>query len=270
MDTLFDRLVERLKIYKKLCIAYSGGADSTLLLYAAVCALGKENLLAVNAKSLLVCGSDSLAAAQNAARLGVEPVTIELDVLAKPEVASNSPMRCYHCKYMILSAIKQLAGSKGVSTIADGTNADDKTGYRPGMLAAQELEVVSPLKELGYTKAQVYADLGRLKLDFAARPSNSCLATRIPYNREIKPQELEKIAKAEQLILSLGAKMCRVRLDNNTARVELDPQDFDLILQHRQQLLRLGFDFITLDLAGYTSGCYDNDLLSECPKIPKQ
>ena len=269
MNNMFDRLVDRLKNYQKLCIAYSGGADSTLLLYAAVSALGRENLLVVNAKNLLVCGSDSLAAAQNVARLGIESVTIELDVLAKPEISNNSPMRCYHCKYMILSAIKQLAENAGISTVADGTNADDKTGYRPGMVAAEELGVVSPLKELGYTKAQVYADLNKPGLDFAARPSNSCLATRIPYNHEIRPEELEKIAKAEQLALSLGAKMCRVRLDNNTARIEVDPQDFSLILQHRQQLLQQGFDFVTLDLAGYTSGCYDKDLLSECPKIPK-
>lgn len=256
----YEILKQTLCGYRRIAVAYSGGVDSSLLLRAACDALGRENVLAVTVFGPLHTGHEAAKARDGAARLGVSHIVQEFDPLSIPEVESNLPLRCYYCKKAIFTEIFRIAKTHGFSIVCDGTNASDSGAYRPGVKALSELGARSPLRACGITKEDARRLLRALGMEEASRPSNSCLATRVPYHVRLTPALLSNIAQAEELLHRAGFPVCRVRVQDELARIEIPKEDFSRFLampELHDAVKALGFSFITLDLEGYRSGCYD-------------
>ncbi len=260
---MFDLLTAHLKKYDRLAIAYSGGVDSSFLLWCAVSALGPDNVAAFTVNSVLMPAGETESAAEWARGLGVYFEIIDADPLSLEPVASNSTLRCYHCKKHLFSLIIEKASQNGFPTVADGSNADDSEGYRPGAKAARELGVVSPLRELLFHKLDIKRIANQLGISRCNAVSSPCLATRVPYNTKLTSDMLSRITRAENLVKSHGIKTCRVRVHGDVARIETDPADFDKVIAANglcSAIRELGFAFVALDLDGYRSGSFDTNL----------
>lgn len=216
-------------------VAFSGGADSAYLLYAA--ARYARWVRAYCARSPFQPAFEWEDARRLAGELGVELRAVELDVLALPEVAANPPERCYHCKRAVFSAISQAARADGFPLLIDGTNASDDAGDRPGMRALRELRVRSPLRECGLTKGEVRGLSKEAGLFTWDKPAYACLATRIPAGEEITREKLQKTEAAESLLFSLGFSDFRVRLLGGRAMIQLPEGQLPLLLERRGQVL---------------------------------
>jgi uncharacterized protein len=250
----------------KVVVAYSGGADSTLLLRVAHDELG-ENVMAVTAVSPSSCRDELDSATTEAGSIGAQHLLVASDELDNPEYAANSPERCYHCKHLRFDRLLELARERGFTYVADGSNLDDLGDHRPGMRASRELGVRSPLMEAALTKADVRALSRTLGLATWDRPSGACLASRIPYGTPITPERLRQIDEAEQFLRSLGIPQVRVRLHSDIARIEVQPDDLPLLLDNRSAIVRqlqgLGFSYVTADLQGYRAGSLNETLTHE-------
>jgi uncharacterized protein len=256
------RLILSLETCDQLAIAYSGGVDSTLLVWVAQHHLGKE-ALALLAVSPLLSARELAAARRVAEQLRFRLDEIPVDVWRHKTVWTNSPTRCYACKKTLLSAMLERSRAVGRPRLADGTNADDLRQYRPGLQALRELDVLSPLAMAGFTKAEI-RELSRLaELPNWNKPSQSCLATRIPCGVVLSPELLSRIEQAEEYLWNLGCVQVRVRSHEDLARIEVSTEDFPLLLAPGRRLRtlehfrHLGFRRVTLDLAGYCSGSMD-------------
>ncbi len=268
-NTQIDTDVEKLEQYfleitkKDICLAFSGGVDSSLLLKAAVDAAGQNGsqVYAVTFDSRLHPSCDLKIARQVAGELGGIHQVIRVDELEQEEIRSNPVNRCYLCKRHLFKGLKLFAESKGVDTVLDGTNEDDMHVYRPGILALRELGIKSPLAELHITKAQVKALAAFYGISVASRPSTPCMATRIPYGQTIDYKVLEKIAKGEQYLRERFFGNVRLRLHGNVVRLEVDAARLFQVIEEREELVKhikeLGFDYVTLDLEGFRSGSMD-------------
>jgi len=254
-----DVLRNLIKAERAMAIAFSGGVDSTLLLAVAKEVLG-DQVLAITAHTPLMPESERRFAAQTAATLNVPQYIVYPDIMANAELVANPPHRCYICKKLVFTAIKETAAAKGFQMIAHGLNADDLTDYRPGLKAADELGVVAPLLTAGLGKKDIRKEARAMGLSAWDRPAMSCLASRIPYQTPITSSALELIEKAEAALHAFGIAHCRVRVHGAVARIEMDPREFDLLMstnarQHIVTHLRgLGFAHVALDLEGYTTG----------------
>lgn len=268
-NTQIDTDVEKLEQYfleitkKDICLAFSGGVDSSLLLKAAVDAAGQNGsqVYAVTFDSRLHPSCDLKIARQVVGELGGIHQVIRVDELEQEEIRSNPVNRCYLCKRHLFKGLKLFAESKGVDTVLDGTNEDDMHVYRPGILALRELGIKSPLAELHITKAQVKALAAFYGISVASRPSTPCMATRIPYGQTIDYKVLEKIAKGEQYLRERFFGNVRLRLHGNVVRLEVDAARLFQVIEEREELVKhikeLGFDYVTLDLEGFRSGSMD-------------
>lgn len=243
----------------KLCIAFSGGVDSALLVKLA-CGLGLD-VHAVTFDSTLQPVGDAARAAAQAASYGARHVILRVDPLTDPAVRENSRERCYRCKYALFAALREYARAHEIGAVLDGTNAGDLKEYRPGLRALRELSIESPLAKLGLDKPAVRAVGLEIGLDVANRPSSPCLATRFPYGAVLTPEALERCGLAEARLREAGFDTARVRVHGDLARIELLPAQIPLAAEKSAEiggmLRRLGYRFVTLDLEGYRSGCYD-------------
>ncbi|MCI8658781.1 MAG: ATP-dependent sacrificial sulfur transferase LarE [Lachnospiraceae bacterium] len=246
-----------------VCLAFSGGVDSSLLLKVAVDAARQNGskVYAVTFDSRLHPSCDLEIARQVARELGGLHQVIEVDELEQENIRSNPVNRCYLCKRHLFRSLKEFAESKGINTIVDGTNEDDMHVYRPGIRALRELEIKSPLADLHITKAQVKALAAFYGISVASRPSTPCMATRIPYGQPIDYQVLEQIAKGEEYLRQRISGNIRLRLHGNVVRLEVDESKLLQVLERRKEIVGyikgLGFDYITLDLEGFRSGSMD-------------
>ena len=243
----------------KAIIAYSGGIDSTLVAKIAYDILG-ERSLAVTAVSPSLL-PEELDEAQNQAQIiGIKHELITTDEMDNPDYTSNPINRCYFCKSELHDKLKPLAQERGYPYVIDGVNADDLQDYRPGIQAAQERGVRSPLAEVGITKIEVREITKILGLPWWDKPSQPCLSSRFPYGEEITVEKLHRVGRAEIYLRQLGYNNLRVRSEGETARIELLPQQIkDFVISTNLDDLvayfqKLGFIYVTLDLEGYRSG----------------
>jgi uncharacterized protein len=259
-----DRLYAILRACRSVCIGYSGGVDSVYLAQAAVEALGRESVLAVTGRSAAYPDVQWEAALECARRIGIPHLEIETDELADPDYVANSPDRCYHCKTELWTRLRALADRLGYAVVADGSNADDAHDYRPGMRAAREHGVRSPLLEAGLTKPEIRALSRAAGLPTWDQPASPCLSSRLPYGIAVTPERLRQIESAEHVLRERGFHEFRVRHHGDVARIETSPAELGRALALATELdgavRALGFAAVLLDVEGYRRGALNETL----------
>lgn len=260
-----------------VAVGYSGGVDSTLLAWAAHDVLG-EKAIAVVGNSEAFPAGEVREALEVARRLGIEVVQTPTHEMSNPLFRMNSADRCYHCKSELFSVLRRIADERGLRWVADGSNADDVGDFRPGMRAADELNVRSPLREAGMTKADIRALARASGLPNWDKPSFACLSSRFPYGTEITPDLLARVDGCERLLRDLGFRQFRVRHHDTICRLEVDPSDFERVLAHRGSIVErfreLGYLYVALDIEGFRSGKMNDGLvlkasnMAPAPSVP--
>ena len=259
------RLESLIKGLDRVIVAYSGGIDSTLVLKLAHDCLGDQVVAATAVSASLA--ADDLAEAQGVAEgIGVQHVLLPSTELEDPRYRKNDPSRCYFCKTNVYESLIAHAGKEGFNWILDGTNADDLGDHRPGLRAAREHGVRSPLQECGVNKQTIRTLAKELGLPNWNKPANACLSSRIPYGSEVTSEKLAQIEKAEAALRKLGYQNFRVRHHDQVARLELDPADFPRACKEHDLIVTsvkaAGFLYVALDLAGFRSGSMNESLSS--------
>lgn len=246
-------------------VAYSGGVDSTLLLKIARDVIG-EGAIGLIVISPTLPQRELAEAREIASLLGFQLIEVSSQEMELPAFTENSERRCYFCKDHRYRMLNRYASENGYQNLLDGGNADDLGDYRPGLQAAQEQSVRSPLQEAGLTKHEIRQLARELNLPNWNKPSSACLASRIPYWTEITPSLLQQVEDAENLLFKLGFREFRVRHHDQIARLELPPAEFEKLLRHRLEIVEafqdLGFAYITLDLKGFRSGSLNEGISS--------
>lgn len=269
------RLRDIIERYGSLLVAFSGGCDSTLLVKVAHEVLGGR-ALAVTARSETYPPEEHEEAARIARKIGVRHLTIETSELSVKGFSSNQPDRCYFCKAELLEKLREIAKENGIRYVADGSSLDDMGDYRPGMRAARELGVVSPLREAGLTKQDIREMSRALGLETWDKPSLACLASRFPYGEEITPEKLGMVGAAERFIRSLGFRQVRVRHHGTVARIEVPHEDIrkfaDESLREKvaSKLREIGYVYVSVDLIGYRTGSLNEVLPGSQRREEKQ
>ncbi|MDI3531286.1 MAG: pyridinium-3,5-biscarboxylic acid mononucleotide sulfurtransferase [Candidatus Atribacteria bacterium] len=254
----YQELLSSLQTLGSLVVAFSGGVDSTFLLYAARQALG-DRVVAFTVDTPYHARWEIEEAVALAQKLQVKHVIQRKEEIL-PEVADNPPERCYLCKKALFKEILGFAKREGLAWVADGTNADDSKDYRPGLKALRELGIRSPLREMGFTKEEIRAISKELNLPTWDKPAYACLLSRIPYGQKVRVEDLKKIERVELYLINLGFKVVRVRLHEELARIEVAPSErgkffqFQLLDEVVRNFKGMGFKYVTLDLEGYRTG----------------
>jgi uncharacterized protein len=260
LEELRERLLQQLQQLGSCAVAFSAGVDSTVVAKAAQLALGSQ-AVAVTGSSFSMADGELEDARQLAALIGIRHVIIATDEFNSPNYLRNAPDRCYHCKTELYSQMSRQLESLGVRSIVNGANLDDLGDYRPGMQAAGEQRVISPLADCGFTKEDVRALARYWELPIAEKPATPCLSSRVAYGEEVTPARLQMIDRAEQFLRQANFSTVRVRYHKgDVARIEVPVAQLTSLLTEPfrgelvAQLRALGFKFITLDLEGFRSG----------------
>jgi pyridinium-3,5-biscarboxylic acid mononucleotide sulfurtransferase len=258
------RLEALLGGFGSVCLGYSGGVDSVLLARVALDTLGADRVLAVTGLSEAYPRVQRTMAEECASRFGIPHLEIATEELADPGYVANRPNRCYFCKTELWSRLREIADQRGLAVVIDGSNADDAGEYRPGMRAARERGVRSPLLEAGLTKAEVRALSRTLGLPTWDRPASPCLSSRLPYGLTVTPERLHQVEAAEEALRRLGFSEFRVRHHGDVARIEVVTGDLSRALESAavldRTLRQLGFRRVLLDADGFRSGALNEGL----------
>lgn len=260
MDKLLEKL-ERLKALIKnmesVIVAFSGGMDSTFMLKIAHDVL-KGKCVAVTAISSTYPRRELEDAKKFAEDIGARHLIIESEELDIPQFRKNPVNRCYYCKKELFKKIKDVAKKEGIKSIADGSNLDDISDFRPGAKALAELNIRSPLKECCFTKKDIRDCSKKLGLCAWNKPSFACLSSRFPYGTEITKERLAKIEKAEEFLRAIGFLQVRVRYHGDIARIEVEKKDFPMLIENSEKITaefkNIGFVYTAMDLKGYRTG----------------
>ena len=257
----FDKLIEWfVKNGDKAIVALSGGVDSAVVALGARKSFG-DNALAITADYKTLAGEELAIARKVAIEIGIEHKVLEYDELANPEFVKNDEMRCYHCRTELGRHLAEEGKKTGIALIVDGTNIDDLSDYRPGIRALRENGVRSPMVELGISKQDIRDIAKNFGLSVYDKPSNACLASRIPTGHQVTYEKLHRIEIAEMIVKSMfGIKQVRVRDHGELARIEVGKDelqkmfDVDKLLILDGRLKEAGFKFVSVDTAGYRTG----------------
>jgi uncharacterized protein len=255
-----------LRSYESVVVAFSAGADSTLVAKVAADELG-DRALAVTSASESLAERELQEALLYAESLGINHRVIYTNELSNPNYLANPNDRCYYCKTELYDHLVELAQQEGYRAVANGLNLDDLGDYRPGLQAAKEHEVRAPLQDASLTKPDVRAISKLLGVPTWDKPAMACLSSRVPYGEAITPDKLRQIDRAEQVLKDLGYRQLRVRHHGQVARIELPTEILaEFVAQHAaiatEKLKALGFQYVTLDLQGFRSGSM-NEVLSK-------
>ncbi len=252
-----QELLSYFKTLNRVAVAFSGGVDSTFLAAIAHKALG-DNAVAITVDTPYIPRWELQEAKVLANEIGIHHEIIEMGI--PQDIRNNPEKRCYLCKKVIFSTILQTANALEVSCVVDGTNFDDTADYRPGLVALKELEIKSPLMALGWTKQMIRSASEAFGLKTHDKPAYACLLTRIPHDVEITAEALTKIEAAEVFLMSKGFRAVRVRYHGNLARIEVPTEERirllqpDLLDEISLNLKDIGFEYVTIDAAGYKMG----------------
>jgi uncharacterized protein len=265
LDKKLEKLAAILKGYGSLLVAFSGGVDSSFLLKVAVDTLG-DRAAAFTEASPLHQSWELAEARELAEKLGVRHLVIEADELEDPEFAANPVNRCYLCKKVIYGGAIKIAKELGLAEIADGSNVDDLSDYRPGRQALVEMNIKSPLLEAGFTKDEIRVASRDLGLPTWNRQPLACLASRFPYGTEITIQKLRQVESCETFLRDEGFQVFRVRYHDDTARIEVGSHDIQRLVEAplRERTVEhfkaAGFIYVAVDLEGFRSGSMNEQL----------
>jgi uncharacterized protein len=252
-------LFESLRSFSRVIVAFSGGTDSAYLAWAANCTLG-ANALAVTADSASLPDSHKRDAEAFVRRFGIAHEYVTTREFENPAYIRNGPDRCFHCKDELFDRLEEIARNRGYAHVVYGVNVDDLSDYRPGQNAARQHQVAAPLADAGLTKAEI-RELSRLAgLPTWNRPASACLSSRIPYGTPVTIQNVKTVESGEEAIKALGFRQFRVRFHGEIARIEIAPEEMaraltvEMAERFTTIFRRLGFQYVTLDLAGYRQG----------------
>jgi len=253
------RLYDALSSFDSVIVAFSGGVDSAYLAWAATEVLGAA-ALCVTADSPSYPDHHRQLALRIAREFSLHHEFVTTSETEQPEYRANPVNRCYYCKSELYDVLSRVAADRGIAVIVDGSNADDRSDYRPGRQAAREYGVRSPLDEADLTKADIRELSRRAGLPSWDEPASACLSSRIPYHSEVTADKLRMIERAESVLRDLGFRVCRVRHHDTLARVELGTAELHRALEPdvRERIVRelraIGYQHITIDLQGYRMG----------------
>ena len=246
-----------------IVIAFSGGVDSSVLLKTAVAHAKKHGtkVYAITANTELHPMNDLAVAKKVAKEMGADYKVLQMNELADADITENPVDRCYRCKKFLFTGIQNMAKGVGAAIIYDGTNTDDLKVYRPGLKALEELGVKSPLRLAEFSKEDVRKLAAKEQVSVASRPSAPCLATRFPYGTTLTIEDMERVDKGENFLKKYDLYNVRIRVQGDTARIEVDTKYFDKIMENREEIVDylkgLGYSYIALDLEGFRSGSMD-------------